>query len=171
MNEPPIQTTGTAVAALGGRATSGVAMSLAVIADLHQRQADIYAGGPLSPLADLLADDVVWHLAGGSPIAGEYRGWEAVLQYFATGRELAAGTMRVRPEEVVAANRDTVIQLVGERASVAGETLSWRAAGFYRVERGRVRGAWLVPLDPELFDRAWAALGRDANSERCPDRD
>jgi YbgC/YbaW family acyl-CoA thioester hydrolase len=33
----------------------------------------------------------------------------------------------------------------------------WRTAGVYRVAAGRIAAAWLVPLDSEQFDRAWAA--------------
>jgi acyl-CoA thioesterase FadM len=33
----------------------------------------------------------------------------------------------------------------------------WRTAGVYRVAGGKIAEAWLVPLDLESFDRAWAA--------------
>jgi ketosteroid isomerase-like protein len=158
MSGHSIQITDIDLAAPGGEAMVEAAKSLELVADLHQRQAEMYAGGPLGPVADLLDDDVVWHLAGDSPIAGEHRGWEAVLRFFAVGRGLAQGTMRVRPEEVVAASRDVVIQFVGGTMSLAGEVVSWKAVGFYRIERGRIRAAWLVPLDLELFDQAWTGL-------------
>ena len=46
----------------------------------------MYAGGQLG---ELLADDVVWHVPGTRPIAGDYRGPDAVLGYFRVRRELA----------------------------------------------------------------------------------
>jgi ketosteroid isomerase-like protein len=132
--------------------------NLELIAELHRRQAEMHAGGPMGPVADLLTDDVVWHLPGESPIAGGHRGWDAVLQHFAAQRELARKTMRIQPGEVVVAGREVVIQLVEGTATLDGEVVGWRTACLYRVERDRVREAWLVPLDLERFDRIWTAL-------------
>lgn len=42
----------------------------------------MYAGGPVEPVAELLAEDIVWRVPGKSPIAGEHRGVAAVLEYF-----------------------------------------------------------------------------------------
>jgi ketosteroid isomerase-like protein len=157
MSRHPIQITETDAAS--GDATAA-GKSLELIAHLHGRQAELYAGGAMGPVADLLTDDVVWHVAGDSPIAGEHRGWDAVLQSFAARRELSRETLRMYPEEVVAASREVVVQLVDGAVSLDGKVVSWRTVGLYRVERDRVREAWLVPLDLELFDRTWTALDR-----------
>jgi hypothetical protein len=53
------------------------------------------AGGDLAPVEDLLAQDVIWHVPGTSPIAGEYRGREAVIGYFFLRQEIAGGAIRV----------------------------------------------------------------------------
>jgi len=123
----------------------------------------MYAGGPMAPVADLLADDIVWHLAGESPIAGEHRGWDAVLRSFAARRELSGETLRMHPDEVVAADPEVVVQLLGGAVALDGKTVSWRTVGLYRVECGRVREARLVPLELELFDRTWTALASIAS--------
>jgi ketosteroid isomerase-like protein len=156
MSSHPDQIAGTDAAAAGG--TVGVENSLELIADLHRRQAEMYAGGPMAPVADLLADDIVWHVTGESPIAGQHRGWDAVLRSFAARRELSGETLRMHPDEVVAADPEVVVQLVGGTVALDGRTVSWRTVGLYRVEHGRVREARLVPLDLELFDRTWTAL-------------
>jgi ketosteroid isomerase-like protein len=161
-----IQNTGTGAADSGDEAMAAAEQSVALIADLHLRQAEMYAGGPMGPVAALLSDDVLWHIAGESPIAGEHRGWDAVLQCFAAVRELAGETLRMHPQEVVAASREVVVQLVDGAVLLAGEVVDWRTAGFYRVERGQVREAWLVPLELERFDRAWAALDRNRPPRR-----
>jgi hypothetical protein len=44
-------------------------------------------------------------------------------------------------------------------ATIGGHQVSWRTAGIYRVEAGRLREVWLVPLDLEQFDRVWSATG------------
>jgi ketosteroid isomerase-like protein len=143
--------------------TAGAGKSLELIAYLHRRQAEMYAGGPMAPVADLLADDIVWHVGGASPIAGERRGWDAVLRSFAARRELSGETLRMHPDEVVAAGPEIVVQLVRGTVSLDGRLVSWRTVGLYRVEQGRVREARLIPLDLDLFDRTWTALASTAS--------
>src|SRR5688572_18971779 len=67
----------------------------ATVDEFLSRQREMYAGGELEPVAELLADHVVWHVPGASPIAGDYRGREAVLGYFRRRRELAGGAMEI----------------------------------------------------------------------------
>ena len=126
-----------------------------LVAELHRRQAEMYAGGPVEPVAELLAEEIVWRVPGGSPIAGEYRGVDAVLAYFRRRRELAGATMKMHPREVLA-DGEAVVQLVEGTARLSGEEVSWRTVGVYRVEGGRVREVWLVPFDLDWFDRIWA---------------
>jgi ketosteroid isomerase-like protein len=132
-----------------------------VVAELHRRQAEMYGGGPIEPVAELLADDIVWRVPGRSPIAGEHRGVDAVLAYFARRRELARATMRMHPGEILA-DEEAVVQLVDGTARFGDEEVRWRTVGVYRVEDGRIHEVWLVPLDLERFDRIWAA--RDSSA-------
>jgi ketosteroid isomerase-like protein len=134
--------------------------SLRLVAELHRRQERMHAGGPTAPVADLLADDVVWQVPGASPIAGTHMGWEAVLRHFDRLRVLTRGTLRLHPGEVVAADPRVVVQLVDGVVTAAGRELRWRAAGFYRVERGRIHRACSVPLEPRRFDGVWTTLGK-----------
>jgi ketosteroid isomerase-like protein len=116
----------------------------------------MYAGGPVEPVAELLTEDVVWRVPGRSSIAGEHRGVDAVLEYFARRRELAKATMKMQPGEILA-DEEVVVQLVDGTARFGDEEVSWRTVGVYRIEDGRIREVWLVPLDLDRFDRIWAA--------------
>ena len=128
----------------------------AIVDEFLARQGDMYAGGALAPVAELLAGDVVWHVPGTSPIAGDYRGREAVTGYFRVRRELAGGAIAiVRGGE--AHHEEALVQLADGRASLGGREVEWRTTGVYRVADGKIAEAWLVPLDQEHFDRVWAA--------------
>ncbi|MGB7588770.1 MAG: nuclear transport factor 2 family protein [Solirubrobacterales bacterium] len=131
--------------------------SVELVAELHRRQGDMYAGGPVDPVAELLSPDIVWHVPGKSPIAGDHRGLAQVIDYFERRRRLAGATMSMRPGEVLSAG-DAVVQLVEGSAVLGGERVSWLTVGVYRVdvEHGWIREVWLVPLDSELFDRIWS---------------
>jgi len=119
------------------------------------RQREMYAGGELAGVEELLADEVVWHVPGTSPIAGDHRGREAVVAYFRRRRELAGGAMAVT-KHGEAHHDEALVQLADGRAPLGGEDVVWRTAGVYRVAGGRIAEAWLVPLDQEHFDRVWA---------------
>ena len=159
MRGGPIQITDIDFAAIGDEATAASAKNLELIAELHRRQVKFYAGGPAGPVADLLADDIVWHVVGESPLAGVYRGWEAVLQCLSSAREMSLGSLRIYPGEVIASG-EVILQLLDAAVLLDGEEVSWEAAGLYRVGTGRVREAWLVPLELAWFDRIWAQLDR-----------
>ena len=95
-------------------------------------------------------------MPGSSPIAGNYRGREAVSGYFRLRRELAGGRIRIT-KGGKAHHEEALVQLADGRALLGGWDVVWRTAGVYRVAGGRIAEAWLVPLDQEHFDRVWAA--------------
>jgi YbgC/YbaW family acyl-CoA thioester hydrolase len=128
----------------------------AIVEEFLSRQRAMYAGGELGPVQELLAEDVVWHVPGTSPIAGDYRSREAVTGYFRRRRELAGGAMQIAGGGE-AHHEEALVQLADGRASLGGEDVVWRTAGVYRVADGQIAEAWLVPLDQERFDRVWAA--------------
>ena len=130
----------------------------AVVEEFLARQREMYAGGDLAAVEELLADDIVWHVPGTSPIAGDHRGREAVVAYFRRRRELAGGAIRI--VKVAEAHHDeALVQLADGHARLGGRDVTWRTAGVYRVAGGRIAEAWLVPLDQEHFDRVWGAAG------------
>jgi ketosteroid isomerase-like protein len=125
----------------------------------------MYAGGSVERVLELLDENIVWHVPGTSPIAGDHRGRSAVAAYFERRRALAQQTMRMYPGRLLA-DRDAVVQLVDGSAEIGGERLEWRTAGVYRLSAGRIAEVWLVPLDLELFDRVWSRLGASQPSSR-----
>jgi ketosteroid isomerase-like protein len=117
----------------------------------------MYAGGAVEPVAELLAEDIVWHVPGASPIAGDHRGVPRVLAYFEHRRRLAEATKQMHTGEVISEG-EAVAQLVTGTAIFEGEEVSWQTVGLYRVDsdQRRIREVWLVPLDSALFDRVWS---------------
>ena len=134
-----------------------------LVEELHRRQREMYAGGSLEPVLELLHPEIVWHVPGHSPIAGDHRGPGAVLRYFTARRELAGATMRMHPGAVLA-DEQAVVQLVNGSAELNGKSVEWRTVGVYRIESGRIAEVWLVPLDLAQFDRLWTPSGNPASS-------
>jgi ketosteroid isomerase-like protein len=136
------------------------ATPLELVAELHRRQAAMYAGAAVEAVVELLAADIVWHVPGASPLAGDHRGVGQVVEYFKRRRRLASATMRMHPGESICEG-DCVAQFVEGSAVLEGAEVSWRTIGVYRVdlERRSIREVWLVPLDAALFDRIWSTTG------------
>jgi uncharacterized protein len=111
-----------------------------VVEEFLTRQREMYAGGDLKAVAQLLAEHVVWHVPGTSPIAGDYRGCEAVIGYFDLRRTFAGGTILVA-QNGCAHHEEALVQLADGRARLGGKEVAWRTAGVYRVAGGRIAEA------------------------------
>jgi membrane protein YdbS with pleckstrin-like domain/ketosteroid isomerase-like protein len=134
-----------------------------ILARLHEAQGAFYAGGPSDPLRALLCDDVLWVIPGDNAIAGEYRGIEAVMAYFARRRDLADGSFRMHPGDLLAGEGDQIAALTDGTALIDGVERRWSTVGLYRVRDGRIAACWLLPLDPGAFDEIWAAPAAGAS--------
>jgi ketosteroid isomerase-like protein len=73
-----------------------------------RRGYDAFAKGDIDTLRALLDPEVVWHQPGRSVLAGDHRGIEAVLGFFATTMELTAGSFREEPHDVIAGDQHVV---------------------------------------------------------------
>src|ERR687886_2120588 len=127
----------------------------ALLARLHAAQGEFYAGGADGPLRALLAPDIEWHVPGVNAIAGDYRGIDEVMGYFARRRDHAARSFRMHPGDVLVGAGDPVAGLTDGTATVGGREERWSTVGLYRLAGERIAGCWLLPLDPAAFDRIW----------------
>ena len=57
--------------------------------------------GDMETVKDCFTPDAVWQVPGRSPLAGAYEGFDAILGYFATLRELSGGTFRTELLELL----------------------------------------------------------------------
>jgi len=128
----------------------------AVLDRLHSAQGALYVGGDPEPVRAVLTDDVVWHVPGRNAIAGEYRGVDAVMDYFRRRRDLAGRTFRLHPGELLLGDGEHVAMLTDGTAVIGGVERSWSTVGLYRLRGERIAACWLLPLDPAAFDEIWA---------------
>jgi ketosteroid isomerase-like protein len=128
-----------------------------ILARLHEAQGAFYAGGPAEPLRDVLTEDVAWVVPGVNAIAGEYRGADEVMAYFARRRDLAARSFRMHPGDLLTGEGDRVAVLTDGTATIGGAERRWSTVGLYELRDGCVAACWLLPLDPMAFDAIWSA--------------
>jgi uncharacterized protein len=127
-----------------------------ILARLHQAQGAFYAGGPRDPLHAVLTEDIVWVVPGRNAIAGEYRGLDAVIDYFTRRRAIADRSFRMHPGELLVGDGDHVAVLTDGTATIDGVGHRWSTVGLYRLRGDRVAACRLLPLDPEAFDAIWS---------------
>jgi uncharacterized protein len=125
---------------------------------LHAAQGAFYAGAPEAEaqLRALLDPAIEWHVPGENAIAGDYRGVEEVMEYFARRRDHAARSFRMHPGDVLTGEGDQVAVLTDGTAEIGGRERRWSTVGLYRLAGERVAACRLLPLDPAGFDRIWA---------------
>jgi ketosteroid isomerase-like protein len=128
-----------------------------ILARLHEAQGAFYAGGAAEPLRDVLTEDVAWVVPGVNAIAGDYRGVDEVMAYFARRRDLAARSFRMHPGDLLTGDGGRVAVLTDGTATIGGTERRWSIVGLYELRDGRVAACWLLPLDPVAFDAIWSA--------------
>jgi uncharacterized protein len=137
------------------------AEAVAVLGRLHAAQGAFYAGGDPASLRALLTEDVAWHVPGANAIAGDYHGQDEVMAYFARRRDLATGSLRLHPGEVLVGDRDHVAVLTDGSATIDGVQRWWSTVGLYRLRGEQVASCRLLPFDAAAFDAIWALSARE----------
>ena len=120
-----------------------------------QRGYDAFRAGDFSAFVDLIADDCVWHLPGRNPIAGTYRGRDAVLSLFAKTIELTDGDLEVELHDVTMSG-DHVVALQHTVAHRLGRTLDVRIAIVMHLREGKMVEAWEHFDDQYAEDEFWS---------------
>jgi uncharacterized protein len=133
---------------------------------LHRAQARLYAGGAVGPVRSLLCVDIVWHVPGLSPIAGDHEGIEDVIAYMLRRRELADRTFRMHPRELLVGEGEHFAALTDGSAVIAGRRREWSTIGVYRLRGARLAECWLVPFDQAEFDSIWSGASGQGDQGR-----
>jgi ketosteroid isomerase-like protein len=112
----------------------------------------------------LFADDLVIHIPGRSPFAGDHRGKQAAIDYISAIRE-RYGDAGIELDIVdMLAGEERFMLLVRERfQDDDGRTITIRRANVYRVAGGRIAEISIYEADQYVVDEELAA----AVSGRC----
>jgi ketosteroid isomerase-like protein len=117
---------------------------------------DAYISGDLDAVGDTLADDIVWHVSGRSPLAGDYRGKEEVFGFLAQIVQQTGGTFRLEVHDILA-NDEHVVALTRTTAERGGKRLDVRGAQVLHVDaEGRATESWFHPDDAYAADEFWS---------------
>jgi ketosteroid isomerase-like protein len=115
----------------------------------YRRTADAFRARDYETLATLVADDVVWHVPGGHPLAGDVVGRDALITWLT---EVAARGFRVREHDVFG-NDEHVCALSVMGATRPGTDLETRVVSVFHYRDGRQAERWFYPEDAATWDR------------------
>jgi uncharacterized protein len=119
--------------------------------ELVRRAFDAFASGDVDTLRALIDQDAVWHAPGRNPLAGDHRGVDGILGYFARTMELTGGTFRSELHDVVA-NDEHAVSLFVARGQREGKTLDARNVLVTHVRNGKLGETWLFSGDQYAAD-------------------
>ncbi len=123
--------------------------------ELIRRGYGAFSSGDMQTVDELLADDVVWHVPGRGPVAGDYRGKQEVLGFFARLVQETGGTFNIEVHDVLANDEHGVV-LVRSTAQRDGRTLDDRGAHVIHIEGGKIKEFWGHPWDAYAADDFWS---------------
>ena len=116
---------------------------------------DAFRAGNFAALVELIADDCVWHITGRNPLAGMYRGRDAIVGLMARTVELSGGTIEVDVVDITMSDNHIVV-LQRTRATRAGKTLDNRTAIVMAVRDGLLVEAWDYFENQYQRDEFWS---------------
>jgi hypothetical protein len=124
--------------------------------DLVRAASAAFGRGDLSTLRDqFFAENIVWHIAGTGPLAGDYDGVAQVMALLGKVSELSGGTVRPELHDVLASN-DHTVALTTIRAERAGEQLQLNLVHVIHADNGKATEVWTHSSDPAAAKEFWS---------------
>ena len=121
----------------------------------YWKAADAFRARDLRAIEALVDEDVVWHVPGHHPRAGEIRGRDALLTWLA---DLAEVGFVLREHDVFGDDEHVcAISYMGARRS--GVDIETRVVSIFHYRDGRQVERWFYPQDLALWDRIFDPVG------------
>lgn len=115
-----------------------------------RRAYEAFSTGDMQTVGELMADDVIWHVAGDSVISGDYKGKDGVFGFFGKLAQETGGTIKIEVHDILA-NDEHVAALVTNSAERNGKSLKWNAVNISHSDKeGRVTESWSFVEDSQV---------------------
>jgi len=122
--------------------------------DLVQAASAAFGRGDLDALRDqFIAADIIWHIAGTGPLAGDYYGVAQVMELLAKISELSGGTIKTAVRDV---SDDRTVVFTAIRAGRASKQLQLNLVHVIHAENGKATEVWTQSSDPAAAAEFWS---------------
>jgi uncharacterized protein len=123
--------------------------------ELYREGFEAFQKGDTETVKGQFADDIVWHVGGRSPFAGDYKGSEEVIGLFGRQMEATGGTFKLELHDLLA-NDEHVVALVRTTAERNGKTLNQPGVHVVHIRDGKLAESWFHPSDQYAADEFFA---------------
>ena len=124
-------------------------------ATAYRKAADAFRARDLRAIEALVDEDVVWHVPGHHPRAGEIRGRDALLAWLSDLAEVGF----VLREHDVFGNDEHVCALSYMGARRPGADIETQVVSIFHFRDGRQVERWFYPHDLAVWDRIFDPAG------------
>jgi uncharacterized protein len=117
---------------------------------------DAYSAGDADAMRTALAEDAIWHVGGTHEFSGDYRGRDAILEYFDRVGTETNRTLRLEPIELLANDQRgaAFLRVTGDRGGKRLDVTMAEAIQF--DEEGRIREFWAHATDQDAINEFWS---------------
>ncbi len=124
--------------------------------DVVRAASAAFGCGDLGALQDqFFAADIVWHVAGTGPLAGDYEGAAQVMGLLGKISALSGGTVRPQLHDVLVST-DHTVALTTIRAERAGKQLQLNLVHVIHADNGKATEIWTHSSDPAAAAEFWS---------------
>jgi uncharacterized protein len=124
--------------------------------DLVRVASAAFGHGDLRALQDqFFAENIVWHVAGTGPLAGDFEGAAQVVGQLGKISGLTDGAVEPQVHDVLVSNDHTVV-LVTISAERAGKQLQLKLVHVIHAENGKATEVWTHSADPAAAAQFWS---------------
>ena len=123
--------------------------------DVFKRAYAAFTTGDMDKLAEVFAEDVIWHATGNNPTSGDFHGRDAAFASFAKVFELSGGTYKPELHDVVA-NDEHTVALLHTTATRDGKTLDGLEILVLHINDGKISEAWEAWYDEATWNDFWS---------------
>jgi len=122
--------------------------------ELVRRGYAAFGSGDMDTLKGLLAEDVVWHSGGHSPLSGDCKGLGETLGLFARFFEVTGGDMSQELHAVLADDEHAVVLLKQHIGRPDGRSYDGNDVHVFHIADGKVTEFWGLSGDEAASDAA-----------------
>lgn len=122
--------------------------------ELMRRYAEAWTNGDSAGMYALMADDIVLHIPGRSPIAGVFKGKDDLIRLARIIREMTDRRLLELHELLVGENH--AVALVRERMARAGVSLDLDRVFVFHLSEDAITEIWIYDHDSAAVDELWA---------------
>jgi uncharacterized protein len=120
-----------------------------------RRGYEAFAKGDIATLKTLFAPDATWHSVPAGILPGNYRGAQAILEFFGRLAQETNGTVRAELQ-TIAASGDHVFALHRNKGTRKGKTLDEKSVLVFKLKNGVVTEVAEFRYDQPAEDRFWS---------------